>query len=232
MIKNKKILIITFTIIVSMLLMPNKSKAGLQANKGGTSLVNATADQFFTGIRKMETQYGTLGKSANLDSKALDTTENGIDAHMALNTEWGTVALLTDSIFGVGTSISGTSNATSTGNESGVYNLADGKYEDVAVIMYGGGTTGYSKTIYSSDRRYSNSYQNNTTRKPGDALGCRKWLGTNAITWPSSNIHIFARGYGGLFGFGAATGGADSYIGSRAVVVCGSRTLGTLCSAF
>ena len=46
MIKNKKILIIILLVIALMMLIPNKSKAGLQANKGGTSLTNVTADDF------------------------------------------------------------------------------------------------------------------------------------------------------------------------------------------
>lgn len=222
MIKNKKILIMISLIIAFMLLIPNKSKAGLQANKGGTSLGNVIPDSFFEGIRKMETQYGTLGKNANLDSKYLDTTKNGIDAHMALNTEWGTVALLTDSVFGVGTSISGTSDKTSTGNESGVYNLANGKYECVA-STYNGTSNIYNKKIRSADERYFNSYSSNTSI-PGDALQCANWLLGSAGSWISSSSPIFKRGYGALFGFSYGNGdsSANSSFGSRAVVVCGT----------
>lgn len=219
MIKNKKILIMISLIIAFMLLMPNKSKAGLQANKGGTSLVNVIADSFFEGIRKMETQYGTLGKNANLDSKYLDTTKNGIDAHMALNTEWGTVALLTDSVFGVGKSISGTSDKTSTGNESGVYNLANGKYEYVATV-FAGSIGSNNKIIGSSDARYYNSYVAGVSRKSGDALNCQNWLGASACN-TISTYWLYIRGYN-LFGYNTGNGGINQDFGSRAVVVCGN----------
>lgn len=221
MIKNKKILIMISLIIAFMLLMPNKSKAGLQANKGGTSLVRVTADSFFVGIRRMEMQYGTLGKNANLDSKYLDTTNNGIDAHMALNTEWGTVAILTDSTFGVGTSISGKSNdKTSTGNASGVYNLANGKYEYVA-STYNGTSSSYNVKMRSADARYFNSYSSKTS-KPGDALQCANWLSASNAAWTDSSDPVFLRGAPGLFAFNYYNGDANSYYGSRAVVVCGT----------
>lgn len=220
MIKNKKILIMISLIIAFMLLIPNKSKAGLQANKGGTSLSSGTPDSFFVGIRRMETQYGTLGKNANLDSKYLDTTNNGIDAHMALNTEWGTVALLTDSVFGVGKSISGTSSdKTSTGNESGVYNLAM-RYQYVA-STYNGTSSSYNAKMRSADARYFNSYSSNTS-KLGDALQCTNWLSASYANWTSLSNPVFIRGYNGLFGFNH--NGADHYSTgkSRAVVVCGA----------
>lgn len=221
MIKNKKILIMVSLIIAFMLLIPNKSKAGLQANKGGTSLVNVSADSFFEGIRKMETQYGTLGKNANLDSKYLDTTKNGIDAHMALNTEWGTVALLTDSVFGVGTSISGTSNdKTSTGNASGVCNLANGKMEVVA-STYNATSNTYNKKMRSADGRYLNFYLSQTS-KPGDALQCTRWLSANSSGWNNATYPSFIRGIYGLFGFNRVEYNWED-ISSRAVVVCGTE---------
>ena len=61
-IKSKKILIIMIAVMLSLIAMPNRVHAGLQANKGGTSLVNVTANEFFVSIRRMESQYGTLGK--------------------------------------------------------------------------------------------------------------------------------------------------------------------------
>lgn len=204
-----------------MLLIPNKSKAGLQANKDGTSLGAVSADSFFLEIRRMETQYGTLGKNANLDNKYLDTTNNGIDAHMVLNTEWGTVALLTDSAFGVGTSISGmSSDKTSTGNASGVYNLANGKFEYVA-STYNGTSSSYNVKMRSADARYFNSYSSNTS-KPGDALQCTNWLSAYYANWIALNSPVFARGSGGLFGFSTIGVFTDSSYGSRAVVVCGT----------
>lgn len=222
MIKNKKILIIILLVIALMMLIPNKSKAGLQANKGGTSLTNVTADDFFIGARRMETQYGTLGKKAELNDKYLDTTKNGIDAHMALNTEWGTVALLTDSIFGVGTAMSGAGDSgTSTGNKSGVYNFANEKCEYVATI-YGGKTNENNKIIGNSDSRYYNNYTSQTS-KPGDALNCTNWLGADTQSWISLGNPVFARNGWGLFGYHPVDGRAVIDCSIRAVVVCGSE---------
>lgn len=229
LIKNRKLLIISLLIMVMMFFIPNKSKAGLQANKGGTSLISVTADNFFIGIRRMETAYGTLGKNAILDEKNLDTTHNGIDVHMALNTEWGTVALLTDSIYGNGNDK--TPGKTSTGNASGVYDLTGGMSEYVATI-FNGETNSYNKKIGSSDARYFNNYVDSSTAKPGDALNCAYWLGASNASWTRSGDPVFIRGYyGTLFSFNSSSGNTYCYEGgftqriltSRAVVVCGEN---------
>lgn len=225
-IKSKKLLVVFAVVLIATVIAPIRSNAGLQANKGGTSLVNTTASQFFDGMRKMEIQYGTLGKNAVLDDKYLDTTNNGIDVHMALNTEWGTVALLTDSAFGVGKGISGTGNeSTSTGNESGVYNLADKKGEYTATYYSNSTLYECNEKIVKSDGRYFNSYSSSMSERSGDALNCRGWLGTSYylhINNSNSSI-IYRRGNGGLFGFYYWNGESNGYFTSRAVVVCGEN---------
>ena len=224
-IKYKRVLIIIFIAIISIIAMPNKTNAGLQANKGGTSLDTTTVSAFFTGMRRMETQYGTLGKNAVLNEKFLDTTENGIDSHMILNTEWGTVALLTDSIFGVGTGISGSNNdATSTGNASGVYNLANEKFEYTATTC-DETSNNYNKIMVEADARYFNhySYTNKIQELPGDAVDCRQWLSganSNYYVTTSSPTQIRSNGKT-LFGLSNSTGFAAGGCGTRAVVVCG-----------
>ena len=76
-IKSKKLLVVFAVVLIATVIAPIRSNAGLQANKGGTSLTYTTASQFFDGMRKMETKYGTLGKEAVLNDKYLDTTNNG-----------------------------------------------------------------------------------------------------------------------------------------------------------
>lgn len=219
-IKSKKLLVVFAVVLIATVIAPIRSNAGLQANKGGTSLVNTTASQFFDGMRKMETQYGTLGKNAVLDDKYLDTTNNGIDVHMALNTEWGTVALLTDSAFGVGNGISGTSNSsTSTGNESGVYDLAYRNQEYVSTIYKG--SLYNEEKIVQADSRYSNDYRDISLRL-GDALECRTWLGAGNCQRSSNAAPVLKRGDSGLFSY-YTSGGADYNRSSRAVVVCGEN---------
>ena len=96
---NKFILILVIACIIS--LFPVNVYAGLQANKGGTSLKNTTADAFFKAIRAMESEYGTLAKKSNISSTDYtDSSKNGIDCHMMKNTEYGTVAILAASGYG------------------------------------------------------------------------------------------------------------------------------------
>lgn len=223
-IKSKKLLVVFAVVLITTVIAPIRSNAGLQANKGGTSLVDTTASQFFDGMRKMETKYGTLGKEAVLNDKYLDTTNNGIDVHMALNTEWGTVALLTDSAFGVGKGIAETSNnSTSTGNESGVYKFADGNYEFTVTYFSDAPKNFYNEKIENADGRYFNFYSPSMGERSGDALNCRGWLSTPYYSWIGSSASIYIRGYCGLFGFSSGDGRSSAFISSRAVVVCGEN---------
>ena len=181
--KVKNILILMAIAIISIIAMPNKSNAGLQANKGGTSLVNTTANNFFKAIRRMETQYGTLGKNAQLNDKYVDTSDNGIDCHMALNTEFGTAGILSYSKYG---SVPKSSSDTTTGNASGIYQLGYEKCEYVAGI--GTSTNTYMNVIANADSRYYNKYTA-YTGVAGDGMG--KF--GNTVNWPSSSNPILKR---------------------------------------
>ena len=211
-IKNKKILIIMITAILSIMAMPNRAHAGLQANKGGTSLDYVTANTFFKEIRKMETEYGTLGKKAILDTTTyLDSTANGIDCHMALNTEFGTAGILAYSEYGY---VPTNSKDTTTGNASGIYQLGYGKYEYVAGIY--SSTNSYTNIIEKADGRYYNKYASSTSI-PGDGV---EELGFSA-SYPSSSYPIITRSGNGVLDSNYSSG-SGSYNGSRAVVVCGA----------
>ena len=210
--KVKNILILMAIAIISIIAMPNKSNAGLQANKGGTSLANTTANDFFKAIRRMEAQFGTLGKNAQLNDKYVDTSANGIDCHMALNTEFGTAGILSYSRYGsVPTSSNGD---TTTGNASGIYQLGYGKYEYVAGI--GTSTNNNANVIANADSRYYNKYTSNSIA--GDGMG--KF--GNMVRWPFSSYPILLRsGEGVLYSDNA--GGCGPTGGARAVVVCGAE---------
>ena len=165
-IKSKKILIIMIAAILSIIAMPNRAHAGLQANKGGKSLVNVTANGFFVSMRRMESQYGTLGKSAVFDQTTyVDSTGNGIDSHMALNTEFGTAGILAYSEYGT---IPTNSKDTTTGNASGIYQLGYSNYEYVAGIY--SSTNSVTNIIGKADGRYYNKYASSTSI-PGDGMG-------------------------------------------------------------
>ena len=210
-IKSKKILIIMIAAILSIIAMPNRAHAGLQANKGGTSL-ETTANNSFIAIRKMETQYGTLGKNAILDTTTyLDSTENGIDCHMALNTEFGTAGILAYSEYGY---VPTSSNDTTTGNASGIYQLGYGKYEYVTGIY--SSTNIYTNIIGKADSRYYNKYASNISIS-GDGMGK---LGAS-VSYPSSSNPIVKRGGSGALSSSIDYGNSGRNGGSRAIVVCG-----------
>lgn len=216
----KKIKIMILFIVLGMLLtIPNNAHAGYQS-KPGTALIKQTANTFFVGCRNMETAGGVLGLEEGLNPDYTGTSANGIDAHMALNTEWGTIALFTNSQYGVKTGISGTnSSSTSTGNATGIYGLANDVIEIVA-STYDGDTSSDNKIVRESNSRYFNSYSSQKA-KDGDALQCKNWLGTEFAAWTSSSTPVFIRGAYGLFGRARGAGGATKNT-TRAVVVCGA----------
>ena len=86
--KKMKLYSIALLFLLVILLSTTKVEASLQAKPGVASLVNQTANQFFEKIRLMETKGETLGLNANIDSTTyLDSSNNGVDVHMAKNTE-------------------------------------------------------------------------------------------------------------------------------------------------
>lgn len=219
-IKSKKILLISIISILSIMIMPNMAQAGLQGNKGGTALTSVSMDGFFISIRKMESQYGTLGKNANMqETTFLDTSGNGIDCHMSLSTEFGTTGILAYSEYGA---IPTNSKDTTTGNSSGIYQMAyNNIYEFVAGIVDNASTNegslnDHRKVIYNADNRYSNKYGNLFA---GDAIGK---FGTS-LNYPSFYKPVLVRGgSGGIFNTLIGSSSGNSTYSSRAVVVCGT----------
>ena len=211
-IKVRNILIISIIAIMGIIAMPNKANAGLQANKGETSLTNTTPNNYFKAIRRMETQNGTLGKTVTFDDKYVDTTGNGIDCHMALSTEFGTAGILSYSKYGT---ITTSTNDTTTGNESGIKQLGHGNYEYVAGI-YSSSSNNSMNIIFNADSRYYNKYESNTS-KAGDGIGK---FGVGAA-YPSSSDPIIYRSYYGVLFTSNNTRNTYSGYTSRAVVVCG-----------
>ena len=210
--KNKKISILIISLIALMLLLPTAVNAGgLKAEKpnGSTikSLVNQKAEDFFTLIKGMKSLTGTLGVAPNASK---------IDCHMAKNTEWGTAAMLGVSKYGQAST--GTNSKSTTNNNTGVFQMADGTYEYVAGIYEG-------KIPSGLDAKYFNVYSG-STGIPGDALttatGFVSGYGS-VVSWVSASNPWFVRSVNTLLGAGGSDGVADSYHGSRAVVVCGQE---------
>lgn len=220
-IKNvKKYLVIILISMILFIINPTFSQAALQANKGGKSL-STNANNFFKGMREMETYGGTLGKSANLDTTTyLDSSKNGIDVHMILNTEWGTAAMLAASKYG--SAPRGRSDASTTGNETGIYQMANTPCEFVAGIKdY---SNDYISTIKSADPRYYNLYTT-SFQIYGDGMDeCMHWLDAGAAWYADKSKPIYVRGFAGIFDYRPDPGYGQNLgrVCSRAAVVCGA----------
>lgn len=179
----KKNFLSIIILVLLIILLPNIVNAGLQSKPGNIS-TNTSLDELFEGCRKMEVDGGVLGLSESLNDDYTGKSENGIDAHMALNTEWGTIAMLTDSAYGIGKDIAGTNNTkTSTDNATGIYNLANGTGEWVAAIIEARGSAA-NQNLKKANQKYVNSY---TSKKsiPGDAIDCKNWLSATQDYWTS-----------------------------------------------
>ena len=100
---NYKIGGIILLILVMAIIFPTISKANLQSRPVEEAL-SKKASQFFLLCRQMETSGGPLGLSAEISTAEDKVTEitspNGIDVHMIKNTEWGTAAMLSASVYG------------------------------------------------------------------------------------------------------------------------------------
>ncbi len=219
-----KILVI---MALAVMAMPLTSNAGFQANKGGKSYTTSDtifANDLFIGIRNMEKEGGTLGLTAKIQTSSYleEGDGNGLDCHMAKNTEWGTAAMLATSIYG---EVPADASKSISGNDSGIFEMING-YELVAGI--GTESTSYMTTIKSADKRYYDLYESSVS-KPGDATTeTANWKSSSGTTFPSSSYPMFVRNYSGLFGFSNHDGRdyynyfSSYYASARAVVVCGA----------
>lgn len=187
----------------------------LQSRPNTTSLTNKTANYFFTEIRKMESTV--LGLETNFDETTwLDSSNNGVDVHMAKNTEWGTAAMLSASAYGLAPT--GTSDASTTGNATGIYQMADETKEFVAAV--GGLYSEYhATTIENADSKYRNG---SSTSLAGVAMTeTEKWKGATSSGEISKYFPIFLRSYNALFGYSVDSNKNGSAT-SRAVMVLGA----------
>ncbi len=214
--KKKKLMMITMAL---MLIITAKSTYAMQSRPDGTSKLGQYANYYFTEIRKMESTVLGLPTNFNITTW-LDSSGNGVDVHMAKNTEWGTAAMLSASAYG--TAPSGNSSATTTGNATGVYQMADGIWEYVAGIW--DASNDYISTISVANPRYYNLYTSQVSI-PGDStIETQGWKGSsNTVAFVTSNLPIFSHSENTLFGYdrgnGANSGGRGS---SRAVMLMGA----------
>ena len=157
------------------------STSAITVKPNVTSLRGQTVSSFFTAIQKVKTTYGI----------------NNADSHMMKNMEWGAVAYLKQSQYGLGTTYmavndnsiyytgGGISDAyktnvaqSTTGNEYGVYDMSGGAFEYVMGNMKNSGNAFYSSNAgfttapdakYYDSYKYDTSYTSHARGKLGDA---------------------------------------------------------------
>ena len=201
------------------------STSAITVKPNVTSLGSQTVSSFFTAIQSVKTTYGI----------------NNADSHMMKNTEWGAVAYLKQSKYGLGTTDiavndntsyytgGGTSDAyktniaqSTTGNIYGVYDMSGGAYEYVM--------GNYNDTISSAGfssmpaAKYYDKYTS-STGKTGDATTeTSEWYGDRAL-FLDSNDPWFLRGgiyfngtLAGVFYFNGFYGISSSDYSARAVL--------------
>ena len=160
-------------------------------------------------------RYCTIGNMYT-SAKAYATNLN---SHMLKNSEWGAVAYLTESKYGrdgeevtindnssyitADAGISANPEQSSTGNETGIYDLSGGAGELVAAYYTGGNSTSLndygSSLVNETDKKYVTAYTGTTASsayKPGDATyETNRWHSDDA-NFVSSDNPFFIRGGG------------------------------------
>ena len=86
--KKREQILIMVIIFLLMILLPTISKAAMAIKPGQTAWTNISVSDAFDECRKLADPYSTLGK-------------NNLDPHLTLNSDWGAVAYLTMSAYGV-----------------------------------------------------------------------------------------------------------------------------------
>ena len=157
------------------------STSAITVKPNVTSLRSQTVSSFFTAIQNVKTTYGI----------------NNADSHMMKNMEWGAVAYLKQSKYGLGTTDiavntnssyytgGGTSDAyktnvaqSTTGNIYGVYDMSGGAWEYVMGNMNNSSNAFYSSNAgfttapdakYYDSYKYGTSYTSHARGKLGDA---------------------------------------------------------------
>ena len=188
-------------------------------------------------------KYCTIG---NMYTNARAYATN-LNSHMLKNSEWGAVAYLTESKYGrngeevekndnssyitADAGISVNPEQSSTGNETGIYDLSGGATESV-VAYYSGSTssnlTNYGGSFASQNgpsTEYATAYtgtSTNTAYKPGDATYETSGWHSDSAYFVVSDYPFFRRGgnYGsgssaGVFSFSSSIGSAYSSAGFR-----------------
>lgn len=218
------------TILATILLIPT-ANANLQSRPNTDSASYSPSDWFLLS-RQVETSSGPMGLNATIEiegtganAKVVETSaSNNIDVHMIKNTEYGTAAILSASSYGScpeGYNSRSIKVDSTTGNDSGIMQMALGKNESVVGIST---TTSngdnYIKYLRNSDSWYKNVYDNSNNGIPGDATTeTPRWRGARSSNLGLEGDIVYIRSFQGVFSCYGST--LNTWYGSRFAVVCG-----------
>jgi len=227
--------------------------SGSSSNTYAGRITNGTTKMSYPEFKANTYAYNyiSVGDAYTLSQDIKNASRYGlrnVDSHLQKNSEWGVVAYLAHSKYGVNgqdliqinntdknnssigiysaTSSETVTNTSTTQNVTGVYDLSGCVRERVASFFSGGTTTNWTTGMPTgSSSKYVTLYTTND--KKGDATNeTSGWNGDNA-TFISSSHPVFDRGgarhdtavYAGLFYFGSYYGNPGNDSGFRAVLI-------------
>jgi len=140
------------------------------------------------------------------------------NTHLLTNLEWGAIAYLSHSKYGIGTNIK---NETTTGNPTGVYNMGINKEFVMGNFNNDLGLDDKNNSGFSKmPEQYIDVYKSSTIkgRKLGDATGETENWYNSSNTFINGNSPFIVRGENSIFDFTNSTGYADSNTTFRMVI--------------
>ena len=220
----------------------NKNTLNIVVKPNSTSLTYQTVSNMFNGIRKMELAgnihgFTQTGTTENTYTGVIENDSNNIDTHMIKNTEWGAVAYLSHSKYGNPGNVADST----TGNESGVYNLDNGKTEYVMANMVNSsgnfqvssaGTWSTSSTSHPLAKYYDNYAYSDVGSGETSLIRGKLGDGTREVItaftaarsrWYRGDNFLMANSFpwsvkNGIYGMNASNGSVDSNYTSRPVL--------------
>lgn len=229
------ILAILIIVATSIILLPTKVNAVLQANGGAPA--SYIINTWLLAIRQMQTTGGALGLTDTINGN-LTSGNTNLDIHMEKNTEYGAMAILSASSYGMG-STPIKSGETTTGNATGIKIMINSERVSAGDKSLGTYSTGNVEVpnFKNALGRYKDIYTISYKEKVGDGIATLgAWHGASNNAWINAVIPsgVLRAKSGSLFSYyakGSSTGNAnnsfyESYYGkvnpTRAVVVVGS----------
>ena len=210
-----------------------KKSNGNDYNPGSTMIVNESSDYAIrVEQNKSSWRYCTISNQYT-SAKAYNTNLN---SHMLKNSEWGAVAYLTESKYGRnGEEVAQNTDTTyktasgnfidsenqkqsSTGNETGIYDLSGGAYERVAAYLQDGSTSNGNSLVNETDKKFVTIYTRTSASsgyRVGDATYETSGWHSDGASFVNSDGPFFIRGDNfysdaaskpGVFYYGSHTG--------------------------